>query len=234
MELGGKASAIVCDDANLQNAAFQCALGALAHAGQICMSTERILVHKSIVHQFAEELKKAIEMIYPADGESPTLVAKPAILKTHKLLEDAVSKGAKVVYGDIAARDTNAYKMRPVVISEVKKGMDIYYTESFGPTVSLITVESDDEAIALANDTEYGLAGAVFTADLGRGLRLARRIEAGAVHINQMTVHDEACLPHGGIKKSGWGRFNSQNGLDECKSYPNLSRYDFCLRKSVC
>lgn len=217
MELGGKASAIVCDDADLESAAFQCALGALVHSGQICMSTERIVVHKSIAEKFSEELKKAVEKIYPSDGDSPILVAKPAIEKNIKLVKDAVAKGANVLYGDIAARDVNAYRMRPIVITDVKKDMDIYYTESFGPTVSLLAVESDEEAIELANDTEYGLSGAIFTKSLGRGIKMARQIDSGAIHINQMSVHDEPALPHGGVKKSGWGRFNSTNGLDECK-----------------
>lgn len=183
------------------------------------MSTERIVVHKSIAEEFAGKLKEAVEKIYPSNGESPILVAKPAIEKNRKLMEDAVSKGAKVLYGDISDRDTNAYRMRPIVITDVKKGMDIYYTESFGPTVSLLTVGSDEEAIELANDTEYGLSGAIFTQSLGRGIRMARQIDSGAIHINQMSVHDEPALPHGGVKKSGWGRFNSSNGLDECECF---------------
>ena len=215
MELGGKASAIVCDDADLEKAAFQSVLGALVHAGQICMSTERILVHKSIATKFGEEVKKAVEMIYPSSGEGPILVAKAASEKNRKLVDDAVSKGAKILYGDPKAVESNPYRIRPLVVTDVKKGMDIYYTESFGPTMSLMTYETDDEAIELANDTEYGLSGAVFTENLGRGFRIARQINAGAVHINQMSVHDEASLPHGGVNKSGWGRFNSSNGLDE-------------------
>ncbi|KAK4951118.1 hypothetical protein LTR28_006898 [Elasticomyces elasticus] len=93
--------------------------------------------------------------------------------------------------------------------------MDIFYTESFGPSVALISVKDDEEAIELANDTEYGLSGSVFTEDLRRGLRIAKAIDSGAVHINGMSVHDEAALPHGGVKKSGWGRFNAQWGMEE-------------------
>jgi acyl-CoA reductase-like NAD-dependent aldehyde dehydrogenase len=105
--------------------------------------------------------------------------------------------------------------MRPVVIEGVKDGMDLYYTESFGPTVSLIIVDTDEEAIKIANDTDYGLASAVFTENLQRGLRIAKQIETGAVHINSMSVHDEPSLPHGGAKKSGFGRFNGEEGLKE-------------------
>ena len=103
----------------------------------------------------------------------------------------------------------------PVIIENVKENMDIYHTESFGPTVSLYIVKSDEEALQLANDTDYGLASAVFTEDLRRGIKLAKGIETGAVHINSMSVHDETALPHGGAKKSGFGRFNGVPGLQE-------------------
>ncbi|KAF4505437.1 hypothetical protein G6O67_007387 [Ophiocordyceps sinensis] len=101
--------------------------------------------------------------------------------------------------------------------------MDIYQAESFGPTVSLIAIESEEEAVRIANDTDFGLSSAVFTEDLRRGLRLAREIETGAVHINGKTVHDEAVLPHGGAKASGYGRFNSTRGLDEWVRTKNVT-----------
>ncbi|PNS20257.1 Glutarate-semialdehyde dehydrogenase DavD [Sphaceloma murrayae] len=217
MELGGKASAIVCKDAEIQNAAMQCAVGAFLHSGQICMSTERILVHKSILEPFSEALKGAIDKVYPKERQYAILVAKPAVEKNKKLLEDATSKGANLIYGDLdsALDKDNAYRMRPFVVSGVKPGMDLYYQESFGPSVSLLPFDSEQEAIDIANDTDYGLSGAVFSENLGRALRIAREIDSGAVHINSMSVHDEAPLPHGGNKKSGWGRFNGQWGMDE-------------------
>jgi len=135
--------------------------------------------------------------------------------KNKKLLQDATSKGAKLVYGDMDAKENSATRMRPIIVGDVKKDMDLYYTESFGPTVTLLSVSNDEEALAIANDTEYGLSGAVFTKDLARGLRLAKKIESGAIHINSMSVHDEPTLPHGGMKKSGFGRFNANAGLDE-------------------
>lgn len=188
MELGGKASAIVCEDANIEHAAFQCALGSFLHAGQICMSTERILVHRKIIEQFATSLKASAEKIYSSDGDAPVLVAKPGVEKNKSLRSDAVAKGAKVVAGNIDTHEASAYRIRPVIIQDVKKEMDIFYTESFGPSVSLIAVDSDEEAIEVANDTEYGLSGAVFTESLGRGLKIARAVDSGAVHINSMTV----------------------------------------------
>jgi len=188
MELGGKASAIVCEDANIEHAAFQCALGSFLHAGQICMSTERILVNRKVIEPFAQALKGASEKIYAPHADAPVLVAKAGVDKNHKLVSDAVSKGAKLVHGDVSTHEESAYRIRPVIISDVKKEMDIFYTESFGPSVSLIAVESDEEAIEIANDTEYGLSGAVFTENLGRGLKIAREIDSGAIHINSMTV----------------------------------------------
>ncbi len=188
MELGGKASAIVCEDANIENAAMQVALGSFLHAGQICMATERVLVHRKILDQFAEALKSASKKIYAPDAEAPLLVATGGVEKSHKLLIDAESKGAKVWYGDVKDKEQSAYRIRPVIISDVRKEMDIYYTESFGPSVSLIAVESDEDAIEIANDTEYGLSGAVFTESLGRGLKIAKEIDSGAIHINSMTV----------------------------------------------
>lgn len=214
LELGGKAPAIVWEDADLDNAAVQCALGAFLNSGQICMSTERILVHKNVRTEFEQKLKGVVEKMFGPQSDAPVLIHGPSVQKNKALLRDAVSKGASVVYGDINAEEASATRMRPVVISGVKPEMDIYQTESFGPTVSLYEIETEEEALRIANDTEYGLTSAVFTEDLRRGLRFAKNIDTGAVHINNMTVHDESALPHGGAKSSGFGRFNSV-GLDE-------------------
>ncbi|KAL1839131.1 hypothetical protein VTJ49DRAFT_1827 [Mycothermus thermophilus] len=215
LELGGKAPAIVWEDADLQNAAVQCALGAFLNAGQICMSTERILVHKAISAQFEKALVGAIEHIFGPQGPAPVLINTAGVAKNKNLVQDAVAKGARVVYGNPEAVEGAGAQMRPVVLAGVTPEMDIYKTESFGPTVSLFEIETEEEALRLANDTEYGLSSAVFTEDLRRGLRLAKGIETGAVHINSMTVHDEGTLPHGGAKASGYGRFNTALGLEE-------------------
>lgn len=214
MELGGKASAIVCNDANLETAARECALGAFLHSGQICMSTERVLVQSKILPEFRTALQASVGAIFPASTPSVTILPA-AITKNKALIADAVEKGAKVIHGDPNIEESTKTRMAPIIVEGVKKGMDLYYTESFGPSVSLIPFETEEEAIAMANDTDYGLSGAVFTESLGRGLRIAKQIETGAVHINSMSVHDEPNLPHGGAKKSGWGRFNGNFGMDE-------------------
>lgn len=221
LELGGKAPAIVWEDADLGLAAQQCALGAFLNSGQICMSTERILVHKNIREKFEGAIKEAVGKIFP--GEM-TLINAAAVEKNKKLLADAVSKGARIVSGDADQKEAaEGAKMSPVVIGGVTPEMDIYQNESFGPTVSLIEIESEEEALRIANDTEYGLSSAVFTEDLRRALRLAKGIETGAVHINSMSVHDEANLPHGGTKASGHGRFNASAGLEEWVRTKNIT-----------
>lgn len=178
------------------------------------MSTERILVNAKIADKFREVLAGTIDAIFP-DKNGLVLIDKAPVARNSKLLQDAVNKGAKPLYGDILDKRELATAMRPVILEGIKEGMDLYHQESFGPTVSLFVVETDEEAIKIANDTDYGLASAVFTENLQRGLRIARQIETGAVHINSMSVHDEASLPHGGAKKSGFGRFNGEEGLKE-------------------
>ncbi|KAF7116753.1 hypothetical protein CNMCM5793_005310 [Aspergillus hiratsukae] len=207
LELGGKASAIVLDDANLEKAAFCCALGSFMHSGQICMSTERIVVQRSIADKFRQLLAENSEKLFGKAAPAPVLVASAAVKKNKALVADALSKGAGVLFGDANATESSDHSLRPVIVDNVTKDMDLYSTESFGPTVSLIAVDTEEDAIALANDTEYGLTSAVFTDNLFRGLRVAKQIEAGAVHINSLTVHDEPTLPHGGWKSSGIGRF---------------------------
>ncbi|KAK4165714.1 aldehyde dehydrogenase domain-containing protein [Cladorrhinum sp. PSN259] len=217
LELGGKAPAIVWEDADLDNAAAQCALGSFLNSGQICMSTERILVHKNVRAEFEQKLVKAIDTIFDFKNNVPVLINALAVKKNKALIADAISKGASLLYGS----DPNTQELpvqthiRPVVLSNANKEMDLYQTESFGPSVAIYEISSEEEALEIANDTEYGLTSAVFTEDLRRGLRFAKEIETGAVHINNMTVHDESALPHGGAKASGYGRFNTAYGMGE-------------------
>ena len=152
LELGGKASAIVWEDADIDAAAMECVVGAFLNSGQICMSTERVLVHESIADKFEEAFKKAVGQYAPEGGEKPVLINAAGVSKNQALLKDAVSKGAKVVLGDPS--NGSGAKMTPVVIKGVTKEMDIYYTESFGPTVSMITIKTEEEALELTNDTE--------------------------------------------------------------------------------
>lgn len=145
------------------------------------MSTERILVQRSIAPQIRQALAQTAETIFGQNTAAPVLVAEAAVVKNKKLVEDALSKGATILLGDANASETNPNSMRPLIVDGVTKEMDLYSTESFGPTVSLIEVDSEEEAVAIANDTEYGLTSAVFTSNLFRGLRVAKQIESGYV-----------------------------------------------------
>ncbi len=143
------------------------------------MSTERIIVHSSIAAHFSKALKSAIEELYYSPAPAPILVTSTGVHKNKKLVNQAISKGAKIVAGDVNATEDSETRMRPIVVQGITKDMDLFYEESFGPTVSLMVVESEEEAIELANDTEYGLSSAVFTKDLASGLRVAKQIESG-------------------------------------------------------
>ncbi|KAM3414784.1 hypothetical protein BST61_g9935 [Cercospora zeina] len=222
MELGGKANAFVLKDANLETAAKECAMGAFLNAGQICMSTERILVHSSVAEEFKKILGQTVNKIFGAADTTPILVTEASAKRNKALVSNALSKGAsqlQLFTNEI--RNQPDTRMRPIVLTDVKETMDLYRGESFGPSVSLYTFDDLDKAVDLANDTDYGLSAAIFTENLNAGFKLAERLDSGAVHINSMTVHDEFALPHGGVKKSGWGRFNGYQGLDEflyCKT----------------
>ncbi|KAF5635436.1 aldehyde dehydrogenase [Fusarium tjaetaba] len=223
LELGGKAPAIVWEDADLDLAALQCTLGAFMNSGQVCMSTERILVHKNVKDEFEKKLSATIEQVFSSKADAPILVASAPVEKNKALIKDAISKGASLVHGNPDVEESSKTRMRPIVVRDVTTEMDIYKSESFGPTVSLMAIETEEEAIKIANDTEYGLSSAVFTSDLQRGLRIAREIETGAVHINNMSIHDESGLPHGGAKSSGFGRFGASAGLDEWTRTKNIT-----------
>ncbi|RDA90461.1 hypothetical protein CP533_3937 [Ophiocordyceps camponoti-saundersi (nom. inval.)] len=226
LELGGKASSIVMQDADLELAAVHCVKGAFLNSGQICMSTERILVHSSIVDSFRDMLRAKTKELYGSADVTPVLVTDASATRNRNLVSQAADKGARTlpIFSNNDAEATQASnRMQPVILENVDTSMDVYKTESFGPTVSLFTFDTEAEAVKLANDTEYGLSAAVFTEDLKAAFRIADALESGAVHINSMTVHDESSLPHGGVKDSGFGRFNSNQGLDEFMYYKTVT-----------
>jgi acyl-CoA reductase-like NAD-dependent aldehyde dehydrogenase len=217
-ELGGKASAIILADADIEKAAMACTVGAFLHAGQVCMAAERIIVHSSIAEAFTNVFKDCAEELYGSSGPAPRFVTAVGATKTKTLVKSALDKGAHVVLGDpeeSREADTSSTTMRPIILSNIQSNSDLYHNERFRPSVALYTFEMEEEALHVANDTGYGPSGAVFTKDLAAGLRVANGYETGAVHINGMTIHDETNLPHGAMKKSGFGRFNGLLGLEE-------------------
>lgn len=182
------------------------------------MSTEKILVHESVLPSFKTALKSAMQSSYGPDRSTPVLINRAAVDRNLKLISQAMGKGATVLGGPPGQTSTSpkaGTSLHPTIVSGVDRSMDLYHTESFGPTVSLIAVSSDDEAVGIANDSEYGLNAAIFTADLNRAFKLARRIESGTVHINSATVGSDVNLPMGGVKASGYGRFGGIWGLEE-------------------
>jgi len=214
LELGGKAPAIVCDDADLDLAVEACVFGAFYNSGQICMSTERIIVAAAVAEEFQTRLQCAMDKIVPDNG-TMRLVNRASADKVRALVNDAATKGAEILGSDHADNSDQGSWIRPKIVKSVTPNMDTYDTESFGPTASMFIVDNDEQAIALANDTVYGLSAAVFTADLARAFKIARRLVTSAVHINKPTVHDEPLLPHGGVKSSGYGRFSRKDCLKE-------------------
>jgi benzaldehyde dehydrogenase (NAD) len=201
LELGGKAPLIVLEDADLDEAVKAAAFGAFMNAGQICMSTERIIVVEAVADEFGRRLgEKVSTMPAPAVGEQ---VDEAAQIGVRALIDDALAKGAC----DVAPGPAT-------VLDGITPAMRLYRDESFGPVVGIIRVADEEEAISVANDSEYGLSAAVFTGDGARGLRVARRIRSGICHVNGPTVQDEPQMPFGGVGASGYGRFGGKAGIE--------------------
>ncbi len=215
LELGGKAPLLVLDDADLDEAVKAAAFGAFMNQGQICMSTERIIVVDAVADAFAAKFAaKAQSMATgdPREGTTPlgAVVDRKTVDHVNALIDDALAKGAAVIAGGKA----DSVLMPATVVDHVAAGMNLYRDESFGPVVAMIRARDTQHAIDLANDSEYGLSAAVFTRDTARGLAVARRIKSGICHVNGPTVHDEAQMPFGGVGASGYGRFGGKAGID--------------------
>jgi benzaldehyde dehydrogenase (NAD) len=215
LELGGKAPFLVLDDADLDAAVNGAAFGAFANSGQICMSTERIIVDQRVADEFVEKLAtkaRSLSLGDPRNGPAVlgSVVDMSTVRRCNELIDDALSKGAKLVCGGKAENTL----MPATLLDHVTSAMRIFSEESFGPVKAIVRVNGEDEAIACANDNEFGLSSAVFTRDSARGWRVAKRIESGICHINGPTVHDEAQIPFGGVKGSGWGRFGGRAGIE--------------------
>ncbi len=216
LELGGKAPLIVLDDADLDAAVNAAAFGAFMNQGQICMSTERIVVDRKVADAFVELLSEKAARLPVRDPSAGTtvlgsVVDEKSASRVQELVEDAVAKGSRVIAGG----KREGTLMEATVFDHVAPNMRIYADESFGPVVTVVRVDGDEEALRVANDTDYGLSAAVFSRDIARGWNIARRVESGICHINGPTVHDEPQMPFGGVKASGYGRFGGKAAIDE-------------------
>jgi acyl-CoA reductase-like NAD-dependent aldehyde dehydrogenase len=215
LELGGKAPLIVLEDADLDEAVNAAAFGAFMNQGQICMSTERIIVVDAVAEAFAEKFRaKASKLACgdPGEGKTPlgAVVDQRTVGHVNSLIDDALAKGARALTGG----KSDSVLMCATVMDGVTSEMNLYRDESFGPIVAIIRAKDEEDAIRLANDSEYGLSAAVFTRDTARGLKVARRIRSGICHVNGPTVHDEPQMPFGGVGASGYGRFGGKAGID--------------------
>jgi acyl-CoA reductase-like NAD-dependent aldehyde dehydrogenase len=216
LELGGKASLVVLDDADLDAAVAASAFGAFMNQGQICMSTERIVVDNTVADDFVAKLAAKAESLQagnPRHGNFAlgSLVGVEAAERISGLVNDAVSKGAKLLAGG----RVDGTVMSATVLDHVTPAMRLYGEESFGPVVCVVRATGVEDAVRIANDTEYGLSAAVFGRDITRALDVAYQIDSGICHINGATVHDEAQMPFGGVKASGYGRFGGKAGINE-------------------
>ena len=215
LELGGKAPMIVLDDADIDAAVNGAIFGAFANMGQICMSTERLIVHEKIADEFVSKLAARASKLPAGDPRGHvvlgSLVSPGAAEKMDAFISDATGKGATVAAG---GKRTGSV-VEATVLDNVRSGMRAYDEESFGPVKPVIRVKDEDEAIRVANDTEYGLSASVYSRDIQRAMAVAARIESGICHINGPTVHDEAQMPFGGVKGSGYGRFGGKAAISE-------------------
>ena len=216
LELGGKAPLVVLDDADIEAAVKAAAFGAFANSGQICMSTERIIVDNSIGDEFVARLAAKAQSLPLGDPRKGpvvlgSVVDMATVHRCNALIDDALAKGASLVCG---GRADNTL-MPATLLDHVTPAMRIYSEETFGPVKGIVRVNGVEEAVACANDNEFGLSAAVFGGEVARALQVAQRIESGICHVNGPTVHDEAQMPFGGVKGSGMGRFGGKAGIAE-------------------
>jgi acyl-CoA reductase-like NAD-dependent aldehyde dehydrogenase len=215
LELGGKAPLVVLEDADIDGAVNAAIFGAFMHQGQICMSTERIIVHQAIADAFVAKLAARASALPAGDPRGHvvlgSLISLDAAKKMEELIADAQAKGAKLVAG---GKRTGTV-VEATLLDFVTPDMRVYAEESFGPVKPIIRVANEDEAVRVANDTEYGLSSAVFSRDVQRALSVAGRIQSGICHINGPTLNDEAQMPFGGVKGSGYGRFGGKAAIAE-------------------
>ena len=216
LELGGNNPFIVLEDANLEQAADSALFGKFYHQGQICMAVNRILVHKDKYDEFARLfIEKAGRLKYGNPAEKDVhvgpLINRSQVDRILKDMEETKEQGAEIRLGGGAEGNL----LQPTVLTGVTNDMPLAKNEIFGPVAVLIPFEDDEEAVRLANAFPFGLSGAVHSADIEHGTKIAHRIHTGMIHVNDQSVNDEAHVPFGGEKASGLGRFNGEWVLEE-------------------
>jgi succinate-semialdehyde dehydrogenase/glutarate-semialdehyde dehydrogenase len=218
LELGGSDAFIVLEDADLEGALKWALWAKMNNAGQCCIAAKRIILVEEIADDFMQKFQSAMEALVPGDPMDPATTMAPlstegALEKLLEQVEKAIEAGAKLVTGGKRIDRPGAY-MQATILTDITPDNPAYREEFFGPVALMFRVENEDEAVALANDSDYGLGGTIMTGDVARGLRLASRIETGMVFINHPTW-TASDLPFGGIKNSGYGRELSSHGIQE-------------------
>lgn len=216
LELSGKGTLIVLADANLLQAAKAAAHGSFFNQGQICMSTERVVVEESVADEFLSLFTAEAEALRtkgPVEKNAPLgqLISPQAVLRLRGLVDDALAKGAKLITGGEAFSTI----IQPTILDDISPDMRIYREEAFGPIAALVRVADEEEALSVANDSDFGLVASVFSGDRKRAKDLLSRIECGIGHVNGSTVFDDPRMPFGGVKASGYGRFGGREAIYE-------------------
>nr|BAV57467.1 aldehyde dehydrogenase [Streptomyces sp. SANK 60404] len=224
LELGGNSALIVLDDADIDYAVDAAVFSRFVHQGQVCMAANRVLVDRSVEREFTDKFVAKVRTLKTGDPADPATHIGPLINASQAeavttLVGQTVEAGATALVHGTAEGNV----VTPTVLTGLPADSPVLGQEIFGPVVMLIPFDGEDEAVRIANDTPYGLSGAVHTGDVERGVRIARRIHTGMIHINDATVHDEPIVPFGGEKHSGLGRLNGEATVDAFTTYKWIS-----------
>ncbi|MET8132828.1 MULTISPECIES: aldehyde dehydrogenase family protein [unclassified Streptomyces] len=215
LELGGNSALVVLEDADIDYAVDAAVFSRYVHQGQVCMAANRVLVDRSIEAEFTEKFVAKVRTLKTGDPSDPQTVIGPVINSSQAdalstVVEQAIAEGATALLHGT----TTDNMVEPSVLTGVPADSDLLRQEIFGPVVFLVPFDGEEEAVRIANDTPYGLSGAVHTADIERGVNFAKQIDTGMFHVNDGTVHDEPLVPFGGEKHSGIGRLNGETTVD--------------------
>jgi vanillin dehydrogenase len=216
LELGGKDALIVLDDADIERAVNAATFGAFMHQGQICMAVERVIVDRKIAESFTEQFVANVKKLKVGNPKElgnciGPIINQKQLQRISEHVDDAVSKGATLLCGG-GHKDLF---FEPTVLGNVTTEMRVFREETFGPVAPVVVADGEEEAVRLANDTEYGLSAGIMTSDEERGLSVARRLHTGMAHINDSSIHDEPHVPFGGIGASGLGRHGGRAGIEQ-------------------